>query len=117
MINQIKELQLSSIVLKQFRCFDNTSIDLDGAIVLICGANGTGKTSLLEALYYACYLRTFRTHNVRDLIGIDKESFFIKLTVQDNTLEQPLSHTINIGFAQDKRLVKINDVATVSYKD
>lgn len=111
------KLQLVSINLKDFRCFNQETIDLDCPIVLVYGSNGTGKTSLLEALYYGCYLRSFRTPISRDLVAIGKDSFFVKLVVRDNTSDQMLDHTIQIGFAQNKRLVKIDNKSTVSYKD
>lgn len=117
MSNNNKQLQLASIQLKDFRCFDQRTIDLDSPIVLICGSNGTGKTSLLEALYYGCYLRSFRTHLSRDLIALEKESFFIKLCVRDNSVENSIDHTINIGFAGNKRRVTVDNKAIVSYKD
>ncbi len=110
-------LQVSTIFLQDFRCFSQTTIDLDGKIVLICGANGTGKTSLLEALYYACYLRSFRTHSTKDLIALNKNSFFLKLVVTDHSLPTAVDHAINIGFSGNKRLVKIDNKSTVSYKD
>lgn len=113
----LKQLQLASIQLKDFRCFNQTTIDLNSPIVLICGSNGTGKTSLLEALYYGCYLRSFRTHLARDLIALDKESFFIKLFVSDNHVDNGVSHQISIGFAGNKRRVTVNNKAIVSYKD
>ena len=108
---------VKSIYLKDFRCFEQTVIDLDSPIVLICGANGTGKTSLLEALYYGCYLRSFRTHTSRDLVALGKESFFVKFLVHDGMQENKIDHTIQIGFAHNKRLVKIDNKAAVSYKD
>jgi DNA replication and repair protein RecF len=110
-------LQLASIHLKNFRCFEETTIDLDSQIVLICGRNGTGKTSLLEALYYGCYLRSFRTHLPRELIALGKESFFVKFLVRDTADNDTVDHTIQIGFAQNKRLVKVDNKTTVSYKD
>lgn len=113
----LKQLQLTSIHLKAFRCFDQITIDLNSPIVLICGSNGTGKTSLLEALYYACYLRSFRTHLSRDLIALGKESFFIKLIVQDSSPDNLIDHAINIGFAGNKRRVTVDNQAIVSYKD
>ena len=112
-----KQLQLASIYLKDFRCFDQTTIDLDSRIVLICGSNGTGKTSLLEALYYGCYLRSFRTHLSRDLIALGKESFFVKFLIRDGSQDNLVDHTIQIGFANNKRLVKVDNKTTVSYKD
>jgi len=114
---ETKYLQLASLYLKDFRCFDQTTIDLDNRIVLICGANGTGKTSLLEALYYGCYLRSFRTHLSRDLIALGKESFFVKFLIRDGLENNLVDHTIQIGFAHNKRLVKVDNKTTVSYKD
>ena len=108
---------VKSIYLRDFRCFEQTVIDLDSPIVLICGANGTGKTSLLEALYYGCYLRSFRTHTSRDLVALGKESFFVKFLVHDSIHDNTIDHTIQIGFAHNKRLVKIDNKAAVSYKD
>lgn len=106
-----------NIQLKDFRCFGHTTIDLNSRIVLISGLNGTGKTSLLEALHYACYLRSFRTHTIRDLIALQKESFFIKLLISDNSTENYVDHTICIGFTENKRRVTVDNQAIVSYKD
>jgi DNA replication and repair protein RecF len=117
MTDAIKSLQLATITLKDFRCFDHITIDLNNAIVFIYGLNGTGKTSILEALYYACYLRSFRTHNSKELIALSKSSFFIQLTAHDIYNKELLDHTISIGFSSNKKLVKINNKPTVSYKD
>ena len=95
-------------MLKNFRCFDHISFDLDESILLVQGANGTGKTSLLEALHYACYLRSFRTHLPKDLVMFDKNSFFIKTTFRETTAQLSLENEIQVGFTGDKRLVKIN---------
>lgn len=112
-----RQLQLASIYLKDFRCFEQTTIDLDSPIVLICGANGTGKTSLLEALHYGCYLRSFRTSTTRDLVALGKNAFFVKFLVHGGQLENYIDHTIQIGFTDNKRVVKVDNKTMVSYKD
>jgi len=117
MNNEQKPLQLADIYIKDFRCFNTVTINLDNPIILIYGQNGIGKTSLLEALYYACYLRSFRTRNPRDLVALTKDSFFITLRVHDKLSHDSLTHTISVGFSDNKRLVKINNQATTSYKD
>jgi len=117
MTMETKQLQLASVYLKDFRCFEHMTIDLDSPVVLICGSNGTGKTSVLEALYYGCYLRSFRTHTPRDLVALGKESFFVKFLIRDWTEESCVDHTIQIGFSNNKRLVKVDNKTTVSYKD
>jgi DNA replication and repair protein RecF len=114
---QNNQLQLASIYLKDFRCFDQITVDLDSPIILICGSNGTGKTSLLEALYYGCYLRSFRTHIAKDLVALGKESFFVKFLIREVIEGNGVDHTIQIGFANNKRLVKVDNKTTVSYKD
>lgn len=114
---ETNQLQLTTLYLKDFRCFDQITIDFDSRVVLICGKNGTGKTSLLEALYYGCYLRSFRTHLSRDLVALGKESFFVKFLIKNGSQDNLIDHTIQIGFANNKRLVKVDNKTTVSYKD
>ncbi len=117
MANTRKTLQLASVSLKHFRCFKQQMFELDSPVVLIHGMNGSGKTSLLEALYYACYLRSFRTHLSRDLISFGTDTFFVKVHLRDNSFEQHLESNIQVGFAGSKRLVKVNQKAVSSYKE
>jgi len=115
--NAHKSLQIASVQLKHFRCFNQNTFELDSPIILMQGVNGTGKTSLLEALYYACYLRSFRTHLPRDLIHFDSDSFFVKINVHEYVLGSRLEHQIQAGFSGAKRLAKVNKQTVSSYKD
>jgi len=117
MVDEIKSLQLTRVFLKNFRCFDQIILDLDEPILLVQGANGTGKTSLLEALHYACYLRSFRTHLPKDLIMFDKDNFFIKTTFRETAAQLSISNEIQVGFSGGRRLVKINQKPISSYKE
>ncbi len=107
-------IQLSSVELKNFRCFPHLQLDFSAPYVLLEGMNGIGKTSILEALYYTCYLRSFRTSSPRELIAFNAEEFFIKVTIQ--SLEG-LSHDIQIGMSKNKRLVRVDQRPISSYKD
>ena len=100
---------LQKLHLKNFRCFSSETIDFDGPLVLIEGINGSGKTSLLEALHYTCYLRSFRTHLPRDLIKFGTTGFFIQTTFSDST--------ISIGCTGTKKHIKINQKPISSYKE
>lgn len=108
-------MRISKVTLKNFRCFDNFTIDLNHPIVLLEGENGSGKTSILEALYYACYLRSFRTHVPKDLMTLGTNDFFIKLHLTDT--DTIGAHDIQIGFAQGKKLVKIGQKPVSMYKE
>lgn len=82
---------------------------------MLCGSNGSGKTSLLEALHYGCYLRSFRTHLPRELIAHSKDTFFINIQFK----EQSQLHELHVGFSQSskKRLVKLNQKPIQTYKE
>jgi DNA replication and repair protein RecF len=107
-------VQISRLELKNFRCFDTKTLDLDAPLVLIQGNNGSGKTSLLEALHYMGYLRSFRTSNSRELIKLDSTAFFIKAICASATSEM---HELQVGFSPQKRLVKVNQSTVSSFKE
>lgn len=107
-------MHITGIQLKNFRCFKDLQLSFEKPIVLLEGMNGTGKTSILEAIHYACYLRSFRTHSPQELAYFDQNSFFVKINLA-NDLQQ--THEIKIGFSGKKRIVKIDQKNIVSYKE
>ncbi len=108
---------VKQIELKHFRCFAEKKLQFDQRITLIEGINGSGKTSLLEALHYACYLRSFRTYSPRELTLFDQDTFHIKVDFEQNALEQVVPHNLHVGYSHKKRLVKLNNKAISSYKE
>ncbi|MGA9530498.1 MAG: AAA family ATPase, partial [Candidatus Babeliales bacterium] len=72
-------MYIQSLYVKHFRCFEEKQILFDGKLVLIDGMNGVGKTSLLEALHYICYLSSFRTSLPREMIAFHYDNFFLKI--------------------------------------
>lgn len=110
-------LQLTSLQIKQFRCFAQTTIAFESPVVLVQGNNGAGKTSLLEALHYLCYLRSFRTHTPRDLVKTGADGFFIKASFDQQIAQQLFTHDVQVGFSGKKRLVKMNEQTVHSYKE
>lgn len=99
---------------KNFRCFDSLTLSFERPLVLLEGGNGAGKTSILEALYYACYLRSFRTHLPVELIRFERDNFFVRVSVQNN---DDMHHDMQVGFAQGKRSVKVDQKGISSYKE
>lgn len=104
---------IQSLTLKNFRCFTSQSFTLDSPIVVIEGHNGSGKTSILEALYYTCYMRSFRCPSSRDLIHMDSEHFFISTTFCDHQVE------IGVMLADrvTKKQVRVDQKNITSYKE
>lgn len=50
----------TQIQLQQFRCL-STALSPSPTVNIICGDNGSGKSSILEAIHYLAYGRSFRT--------------------------------------------------------
>jgi len=104
------------ITLQNFRCFATLDIPFQSRCVLIQGNNGAGKSSILEALHYSCYLRSFRTHVHRDLLRLNEDHFFIKITTEAHDLSS--CDVMSVGFSPAQgKLVKFNDKPVHSYKD
>lgn len=59
---------VENLSLKQFRNYENIKVEFSKGLNFIVGNNGTGKTNLVEAIYYLSFARSFRTNNFRDLI-------------------------------------------------
>jgi DNA replication and repair protein RecF len=108
---------IKRVVLKNFRCFKNYVLDLHERVILLEGANGVGKTSFLEALYYACYLRSFRSHSPKEMVTFGQNGFFMQIEVANNLYMHEFFHDIQIGFSQNKKLVKVDQKTISSYKE
>lgn len=107
---------IKKLVLQNFRCFSSYEIPFAGRCVVVQGKNGVGKSSVLEALHYSCYLRSFRTHINRDLIQLGQKHFFIKVETEQQLLG--LTDSISVGFSGDEgKLVKYNEKSIQSYKE
>jgi DNA replication and repair protein RecF len=110
-------LFVRSLEVKQFRCFAQQRITFDKQMTIIEGANGSGKTSLLEALHYLCYVRSFRTHLPKDLAAFGNTMFYVAADIDVCENQETLSRRITIGFSGARRIVKIDQRAVNSYRD
>src|SRR5450631_1734470 len=68
-------MALRRLQVTDFRCLRSVDLQLDPEFTLISGANASGKTSLLEAIYLLGRGRSFRTRRVEQVIRRDAEQF------------------------------------------
>ncbi len=61
-------MRLERIRLRDFRNYEAADLELAPGLTVVTGANGAGKTNLLEALYFGCTGRSPRTSNERELV-------------------------------------------------
>jgi DNA replication and repair protein RecF len=52
-------LRLGSISLTQFRNYVQQQFSFGEQIIGICGSNGSGKTNLLDAIYYLSFSKSY----------------------------------------------------------
>jgi len=74
----IPPLILRKLHLSNFRCHDNYQVDFSSGINLICGDNGSGKTSLLEAIYLMACGCSFRRSRVKDLVRWQESRYWVR---------------------------------------
>ena len=107
-------MHIKRLKLRNFRCFSEKEFEFDEKFIVIKGKNGSGKSSILEALHYCCYLRSFRTHLNRELIKLDQDYFFIEIDVESNDA----SNQIQVGFGNEQgKVVKHNQKPVNSYRE
>jgi DNA replication and repair protein RecF len=70
-------MSLRRVQVTDFRCLQSAALDLDSRFTLISGANASGKTSLLEAIYVLGRGRSFRTRRLEHLIRTGAERFVV----------------------------------------
>jgi DNA replication and repair protein RecF len=70
-------MALSRFSLRDFRCFQSLELDLSPHANLIHGDNASGKTSLLEAVFFLSRGRSFRTSKAENLVRHGAEGFLL----------------------------------------
>jgi len=98
-------MPLIKLNIHQLRNINSATLDFNPKINLIVGANGSGKTSLLEAIYFLGLGRSFRSHLTSRVINHQCKEFtlFSEITNDKNL--------IKIGLQKSKSgetLLKIN---------
>jgi DNA replication and repair protein RecF len=73
---------LERLVARNFRNFGELRLELPEAGAVIVGPNGSGKTNLLEAIYYLEIFRSFRGARDADLVRFGEDVFRVEGTVR-----------------------------------
>ncbi len=95
-------MRLSQLQIKNFRNLEEIQLTPVQGVNLIFGDNASGKTSLLESIYYLSHIRSFRTQHVTDLIL--RESPYLQLVAQ---IETPEHQIIPLGIRRSRNRSEI----------
>ena len=71
-------MEINSIKMISFRNHKKTNINFNSGVTVIWGKNGSGKTSILEAIHGLSLGKSFKTNNKKELIKEGDVGFFLK---------------------------------------
>jgi DNA replication and repair protein RecF len=89
-------MSVAKLITQNFRNLDALSIDFHPKLNFVVGDNGSGKSSLLEALFFLGHGKSFRTSKVDSLACHETKSFVV--SVKDTSDRQlGLSRDVSAG--------------------
>ena len=98
-------MRLTQLQIKNFRNIEMIDLTPVDGVNLILGDNASGKTSLLEAIYYLSHVRSFRTPHVTDLIL--RQSPYLQLIANIQT-DQEQVIPLGIRRSRNKSEIRVN---------
>ena len=101
-------MEINNLKMISFRNHKKTNISFDPGLTIIWGENGSGKTSILEAIHSLSFGKSFRTNNKKDLIKKGDSSFYLK-----GNFKSKNNSTNTVSLSQD---IKGNKKITINKK-
>jgi len=98
-----------------FRNHENTNINFNSGLTIIWGKNGSGKTSILEAIHSLSIGKSFKTNNKKELIKEGASGFFIEGVFRNENTNKN-----KVSFYQDllgNKKININNKKVLKRKE
>jgi len=71
-------MEIDSLEMISFRNHEKTKIEFGPGLTILWGKNGSGKTSILEAIHSLSLGKSFRTNNKKEMVKDGKNSFLLR---------------------------------------
>lgn len=101
----INVMKIESLAISNFRNYESLSIKFDDKVNIFIGKNAQGKTNLLEAIYYCCIGKSFRTSKEKEIIRQNQEEARVKIFAKRKYRDCKID--VRIG---RKKIIQINDL-------
>ena len=108
-------MEINKLEMISFRNHEKTNISFHSGLTVIWGKNGSGKTSILEAIHGLSIGKSFKTNNKRELIKEGSIGFFLKGIFKNEQEE-----TNTVSFSQNisgNKKIKINEKEILKRKE
>ena len=88
-------MRVTRVTVRDFRGYPEASAAFGDGLTVITGANGAGKTNLIEALYFGCTGRSCRTSNEREVVRFGERAtrVVVSAVAEDGV------HELSVGFS------------------
>ena len=101
-------MYLSKINLQNFRSYGDKTVEFSSGVNLILGENGSGKSNLIEAIYFLSSGKSFRASSLSQMIEWNKSFTSVRGKIGDVEMEaQLIKNTESMG---NSRRFLINSV-------
>lgn len=77
-------MSIVKLTTNNFRNLENTTIDFNPDFNFFIGKNGSGKSSLLESLFFLGHGKSFRTAKVENITNFDHKNFVVSVCDNNN---------------------------------
>ena len=77
---------ITNIKVTHFKNYSQQSFDFKEKVIAITGANGAGKTNLLDAIYYICCTKSYFTSLDANIIQFGKEGFRLDAQFEESNI-------------------------------
>ena len=98
-------MRLLSLKLHNFRNYKELVFKPKNQKNILVGKNASGKTNILEAVYFLSTLRSFRTTRAKELIAWGEDGFFVSAEIESAGINE----SVKIYYSEKKKAVSLNE--------
>jgi len=103
-----RRFSLDRLAVANLRNLEPQSIELVSGMNVLTGANGQGKTSVLEAIYVLATSRSFRTARLTDAMQHGAARASIRGTFTEHWQASPITREQSVGIEASKRRYRVD---------
>lgn len=101
----MRALHIEGVQVRSFRNLSAVDVELGARFNVVAGANGQGKTNLLEALYVLGTSKSFRSSKMTDVVAFSGELASVRARI----VEDGEARVQSVGIKAGARMVRIDD--------